>query len=202
VRVKICGVKSPADARAAVEAGADLIGLNFYPPSPRAVDAESAAAIVAGLPERVWRVGVFVNASRSEMASLVARLGLSAIQLHGDEPEELERGWNVKVIRAVRLTSELCLARAASRFAPDYFLCEGSACGGYGGAGIGFDWRWARGVDAARLIVAGGLTAENVAEAVRVVRPFAVDVATGVERAPGVKDPARMAEFVANAKAA
>jgi phosphoribosylanthranilate isomerase len=127
---------------------------------------------------------------------------LSAIQLQGDEPAELVRGWPVPVIRAVRLSSE-SEARAASRtLVADYVLVEGRVEGAFGGVGARFPWRWAEAFPAARLFVAGGLTPENVAEAVRALRPFAVDVATGVESAPGVKEPARVAAFVEHAKAA
>lgn len=212
VRVKICGVTSPSDARIAVDAGADLIGLNFYARSPRAIDAERAASIVAVLPRRVWRVGVFVNASRAEIARLAYGLGLSAIQLHGDEPPELMLGWPMKVVRAVRLTAPL-QSPLELGVTPDYVLCEGAAAHDptvldqalgqrFGGTGARFDWEWARPVPRERLFLAGGLVPENVADAVRALRPFAVDVASGVERSPGVKDPAKLAAFIEHAKTA
>jgi phosphoribosylanthranilate isomerase len=202
VRVKICGITRPDDARAATEAGADAIGINLYPGSKRYVDLERAAAIVAVLPANVWRVGVFVDASREEIASVVERLGLSAIQLHGEEPAGFELGWPVPTIRAIRVRSTADVTGALGSYAPDYFLCEGTAGGGYGGAGEGFDWQLARAIPRQRLIVAGGLRPENVADAVHALRPFAVDVASGVERSPGVKDTARVAAFIANAKRA
>jgi phosphoribosylanthranilate isomerase len=202
VRVKICGVTTPGDARSAVEAGADAIGLNFFRASRRAIDVETAAAIVAVLPEQVWRVGVFVDATRGEIASIVARVGLGAIQLHGDEPPGAETGWSVPTIRAIRIGSTDDAARALAAYAPDYFLCEGALGGSYGGRGAIFDWLLARAIPAERLIVAGGLTPENVADAVRTLRPFAVDVASGVESSPGVKDPARLRAFIAHAKSA
>ena len=202
VRVKICGITSVADARAVIEAGADALGLNFHAASKRHVDVERAAAIVAVVPAGVWRVGVFVDASREEIVSLVAGLDLTAIQLHGNEPAGFERGWPVPSIRAVRIRSAANVAEALAAYAPDYFLCEGNAGGSYGGAGESFDWRLAAAVPKRRLIVAGGLHPENVADAVRALRPFAVDVASGVERSPGVKDAARVAAFIANAKRA
>lgn len=202
VRVKICGVTSVADARAAVAAGADMIGLNFYRGSKRCVTLDAARAIVAALPPGVWRVGIFVNATRAEIEHAQRELALDAIQLHGDEPPEMGRGFSVPVIRAVRLEDPGDAARAVARYVADYFLCEGDAGAAYGGAGASFTWDWARAVPRDRLVVAGGLTPDNVAEAVRTLRPFAVDVASGVESAPGVKDPARMAALVAHAKAA
>lgn len=202
VRVKICGVTSAADARAAAALGADMIGFNFWPGSKRAVAAADARAFAADLPKAVWRVGVFVNASREDIERTVAEVGLDTIQLHGDEPDELLHGWPCRVIRAVRLSSaDDSAARHASE-AADYVLCEGRAGGGYGGAGETFPWEWASRLPRDRLIVSGGLHAGNVAEAVRRLQPFAVDVASGVERSAGVKDAKRMAELIENAKAA
>jgi phosphoribosylanthranilate isomerase len=202
VRVKICGVTSAADAREAAALGADMIGFNFWPGSKRAVAVADARLFAASLPAAVWRVGVFVNASRDEIARTVAEVGLDAIQLHGDEPDDLLRGWPCRVIRVVRLSSaDDSAARRASEIA-DYVLCEGRAGGGYGGAGETFPWEWAGELPRERLIVAGGLHPGNVAEAVRRLQPFAVDVASGVERSAGVKDVRRMAELIENAKAA
>jgi phosphoribosylanthranilate isomerase len=147
-------------------------------------------------------VGVFVNASREEIEEIRSALGLAAIQLHGDEPASLLDGWPCPVIRALRLASREDAARAIAEEHPDYFLCEGRAADAYGGRGETFDWNWARLVPAGRLIVAGGLTPENVAEAVHQLRPFAVDVASGVESSPGIKDVDRMRELIRNAKAA
>ena len=202
VRVKICGVTNVADARAAVAAGADMIGLNFYSGSKRCVALERAREIVAALPPQVWKVGVFVNASRSEIERVQAALHLDAIQLHGDEPPAMTQGFAVPVIRTLKLCAAGDASRALADVRADYYLCEGDAGAAYGGAGASFDWEWALEVPRERLIVAGGLTPDNVAAAVRALRPFAVDVASGVESAPGVKDPARMAALVAHAKAA
>lgn len=202
VRVKICGVTSVADARAAIAAGADMIGLNFYPRSKRFIPLERAREIAAAVPPQVWKVGVFVNASRDEIERARAALHLDAIQLHGDEPPEMTQGFAVPVIRTLKLCGAGDAERELARVRADYYLCEGDAGAAYGGAGATFDWEWAREVPRERLVVAGGLTPENVAAAVRALRPFAVDVASGVESAPGVKDPARMAALVAHAKAA
>ncbi|MBU6281028.1 phosphoribosylanthranilate isomerase [bacterium] len=202
VRVKICGVRSVDDALAAVQAGADMIGLNFHPASRRYVDRSAAARIAESVPSGVWCVGVFVDLAREEIEAIRAQVRLDAIQLHGDEPRELLRGWPVPVVRAVRLRSAEEAARAAKEIEPDYFLCEGSSERGHGGVGARFDWTWASAFPAERLFLAGGLDPGNVAEAVRSVRPFAVDVASGVESSPGRKEPALVAEFVKNAKAA
>lgn len=202
VRVKICGVKTVADAEAAVAAGADMIGLNFYAGSKRHVSLDEARAIVAVIPARVWKVGIFVNATRADIERARVALALDAIQLHGDEPPEMTRGFPVPVIRALHLRAAGDAQAALARVDADYYLCEGDAGAAYGGAGATFDWDWARTVPRARLVVSGGLTPDNVAAAVRALRPFAVDVASGVESAPGVKDPARMAALVAHAKAA
>ena len=202
VRVKICGVTSVEDARAAVVAGADMIGLNFYSGSKRCISLERAREIVAALPSHVWKVGVFVNASREEIERVRGALHLDAIQLHGDEPPEMTQGFAVPVIRTLKLRAAGDARRALERVRADYYLCEGDAGAAYGGVGAAFDREWAREVPRERLVVAGGLTPENVASAVRALRPFAVDVASGVESAPGVKDPARMAALVAHAKAA
>jgi phosphoribosylanthranilate isomerase len=202
VRVKICGVTTVADARAAVASGADMIGLNFYCESKRCISVERAREIAAVLPAGVWRVGLFVNATREEIEHAQRALALDAIQLHGDEAPEMCAGFSVPVIRALRLTAPDDAERAVARYVADYYLCEGDAGAAYGGAGASFTWDWARAVPRERLVVAGGLTPDNVAAAVRALRPFAVDAASGVESAPGVKDAARMAALVAHAKAA
>jgi phosphoribosylanthranilate isomerase len=202
VRVKICGVTSVADARAAIAAGADMIGLNFYSGSKRCISVERAQEIVAALPDHVWTVGVFVNASRAEIDRVRVAVKLDAIQLHGDEPPEMTQGFSIPVVRMLKLRNADDARRALAAVRADYYLCEGDAGAAYGGAGASFDWDWARAVPRERLLVAGGLTPDNVADAVRALRPFAVDVASGVESAPGVKDPAKMAALVAHAKAA
>ncbi len=202
VRVKICGITRPADARMAAAAGADLIGLNFWPNSRRAVSVLRAREIVAELPAGVGRVGIFVNASRQEVAEALAAVPLDLIQFHGDEPAADLRDWPCPVVRAVRLSSPNDASRALADFPEGFLLCEGQAAGGYGGAGVGFDWKLALAVPRDRLILAGGLGAGNVAAAVRLLRPWAVDVASGVEQAPGIKDPVLVREFIENAKAA
>ena len=202
VRVKICGVTSVEDAQFAVESGADLIGLNFYPPSPRFVTSAVARAIRESLPERVWCVGVFVNAERAYVTALQDQLRLDAVQFHGDETANDVVGWPCLTIKALRVPVDGPLP-AWSTFAVDYFLLDTYKPGRYGGTGERFSWERLTTLPSERrdqLILAGGLTAGNVAEAVRAVRPWAVDVASGVESAPGRKDPEKVRAFIANAK--
>jgi phosphoribosylanthranilate isomerase len=206
VLVKICGVTRVEDALACAELGADWIGLNFHRPSPRSVDPEVAAAIVEVLHHRVTIVGVFVDRPVAEVAALADRLGLDVVQLHGQEPPEdlcaLER---FRVIRAFRLRTVAgwrivtdYLARAeALGHPPEGVLVDAYVPGLSGGTGTAID---ASTLDAApalpRLILAGGLSPANVAERIARIRPWMVDVASGVESAPGRKDPAAVAAFI------
>jgi len=211
-QIKICGVTSRDDAREAVSAGADAIGLNFYAGSPRCLTAAQAKKIAGTVPNPV---GVFVNASAERIEQIADEVGLDWVQLHGDEPPELlaDIGKQYKIVRAVRLdeqgvgriAEDLDACRAAGR-GPDAVLVDAAAPGQYGGTGRTVRWtelsdyrRWLSDVP---LILAGGLTAENVAEAIRKVRPAAVDVASGVERSAGVKHPDKVRAFVTAASGA
>jgi len=191
VKVKVCGVTSVEDAQCAVEAGADAIGFNFCPGSPRFVSPAMASAIAERLPATVCRVGVFANAPRVEIEAIVEAVGLSAVQLHGDEPPEVCAGWRVPVIKAIRVRDRSDIDRI-SAFRVDFVLLDAYQEGALGGTGTRFDWSLLEPVER--------LTPENVSDAVRQVRPFGVDVASGVERAPGVKDREKVRRFVANAK--
>lgn len=208
IRVKICGITSVADAQYAVQAGADLIGLNFYPRSPRAVSETTAKEIRAVLPDHVLCVGVFVNATRIRIAALIESLTLDAIQFHGDEEATALEGWSVQTIQAVRVQQDESLsglAELVARSQADYVLLDTYRPGRYGGTGKMFAWEQAASLPVpflARTILAGGLTPENVAEAVRTVRPWAIDVASGVESAPGRKDVEKLHAFIHNAKTA
>lgn len=199
VRVKVCGVTTPADALLAAEAGADAIGLNFFSGSPRSVDARRAAEIVERLPRTVCRVGVFVDAERSEVERLAESLGLDALQFHGRESPELCSGWDRPVIKALRLRGPNSIAAAAA-YRVDFVLADAYVEGLVGGTGQRVPLDWLGKFPRQHLILAGGLLPENVAAAVRAVRPFGVDVASGVERAPGEKDPERVKRFISNAK--
>jgi phosphoribosylanthranilate isomerase len=201
-RVKICGVTTVEDAELCAEAGADAVGLNFWSGSKRHVPVEVAARIARALPSAVLKVGVFVDASREDIARTVAAVGLDCVQLHGDEPPEDCLGHRgVRVIKALRVGPDAAATHAeALRFAVDWILLDADAGQGFGGSGRRFDWLRAVGVAPGRLFLAGGLTPDNVAEAIRIVAPAFVDVASGVEREPGRKDPVRVREFIAHAK--
>lgn len=199
--VKICGITRLEDALAAAEAGADAIGLNFCPQSPRFVSAETAAAIVAALPPTICRVGVFVDADRRQVEELAERLDLTALQFHGSELPGYCRGWKRKVIKALRLRDAESAA-AARRYEVAFVLADAYVEGRQGGTGQPVRRELLAGLDRARLILAGGLDPDNVAEAVRAVRPAGVDVASGVESAPGIKDHERVRKFIAHAKSA
>jgi phosphoribosylanthranilate isomerase len=198
VRVKICGVTTPADACLAAELGAHAIGLNFYPESPRSISPFAARNILRELPPLVSSVGIFVNWATEPVIALSQALRLSAAQLHGDETPQTVAEVAKKVIKALRIdkgTAPIGLPR--HRAAAAFLLDAASPCQ-FGGTGVTTDWAQARTLaESHRIILAGGLTPENVAEAILAVRPFAVDVASGVESVPGKKDPAKMRAFFA-----
>jgi phosphoribosylanthranilate isomerase len=201
VRVKICGVTRVEDALAAARLGADAIGFNFWPRSKRYLDPAAAAAVVRRLPPHVATFGVFVDPTRAELEAALAASGVGAAQLHGDEPPALCAGLGVPVVKALRIRDRHDLAGLAA-YEVRAFLLD-SASPGYGGSGTTFDWSIAAAV--ARelpVLLAGGLGPENVAEAVQTVRPLGVDVASGVESAPGVKDLAKVETFIRRAKEA
>lgn len=202
VRVKICGVTHREDAELCVAAGADAIGINFWSGSKRHVTPERAAAIAAAVPPSVWKVGVFVDASREDILRAIAAARLDAVQLHGGETPEQCRGYaGVQVIKALRAGADREATRAAvARYAVDWWLLDTDDGAAFGGSGRTFDWSRAAGVAPGRLFLAGGLTPDNVADAVRRVSPAFVDVASGVEREPGRKDAERVREFIAHAK--
>ena len=196
VRVKICGVTRAEDALAAVRLGADALGFNFWPGSKRHITAAAARGIIARLPPFVTPVGVFVNQLEGEMLAIAAESGIQVFQLHGDEPPALCARLPLPVVKAIPVDQVRTLSRLLSYEVSAFLLDTPSR--GYGGSGEPFDWSLAEGVsDVAPVILAGGLTPENVAAAVRAVRPYAVDVASGVESSPGVKDTARMSRFFA-----
>lgn len=203
VRVKICGITRLEEALAAVEAGADALGFMFYPPSPRWIEPAAAAAICRALPPWVHRVGVFVDAPEADIREVVHACGLSALQLHGQESPAFCRRFEWPVIKAFRIRGPESLA-ALSDYDTAAWLLDSHVPGRLGGTGAVFNWDLAaRAVRLGRpVILAGGLTPENVAAAVRQVRPYGVDVSSGVERAPRDKDPDRMKAFVAAAQAA
>jgi phosphoribosylanthranilate isomerase len=200
VRVKICGVTRIEDAECAIAAGADIIGLNFYSPSPRAIDLHAASRIRNAIGSRCEVVGVFVNADRDYIAQRLARLKLDLLQFHGDEPQHLLCGWPVKVIRALRLAAAPSVASLDNETA-DYFLLDTFDPDLFGGTGRARNLAGLAGLDLSRIFLSGGLNPDNVAAAAR-LEPYAVDVASGVESAPGIKDHAKLRSFITNAKSA
>jgi phosphoribosylanthranilate isomerase len=197
--VKICGVRSVDDALACVDAGADAIGFNFYARSKRYVEVPVAAGIAKRLPPSVRTVGVFVNPAAEEVDRAFASGAIDFAQLHGDESPEFCASFAGRYIKAIRLRDQQSLD-SLSLYSCDLVLVDADAPD-YGGSGLRADLTLAKAAARARrVILAGGLTPENVAEAVQVVQPFGVDVAGGVEREPGVKDWLKVAAFVKAAK--
>jgi phosphoribosylanthranilate isomerase len=200
VRVKVCGLTSVEDAAAAVAAGADALGFVLWPGSPRAVDLERARSIARSLPPFVSRVGVFVDASREELEQAAAFVGLDVLQLHGEEPPELAAALSRRTLKAIRVGPGF-EPQQALRYvgAASGLLLDTRADGAPGGSGQRFDWSLACAVRASApfLVLAGGLDAGNVAEAIAAVGPDAVDVSSGVEAALGRKDADKLRAFVA-----
>jgi phosphoribosylanthranilate isomerase len=204
-RVKICGITTWEDARLSVDLGASALGFNFYPQSPRAISPADAWSIIRRLPPFVEAVGVFVDWPPLVVDALARAVRLGAVQLHGMEtPEDVaELGGKHRVIKAVRVRKGF-RARSLARYrAADAILLDGFARGLHGGTGRTLDWKLARAASRfGRIILAGGLVPENIAEAIRVARPYAVDVATGVEARPGRKDPAKLRALFAAVESA
>ena len=199
-KIKICGIKTVNDALAAMEAGADLIGFNFYPKSPRYIDAGKCRDIMSVMQKygHITYIGVFVNSAVEEIHATMGTCGLSLAQLHGDETSEILSALDGKAFKAFRgLSTDFETDKRIRTDGAPAFLLDASVKGVYGGSGVTADWNGA--AELAKkypLLLAGGLTPENVAEAVRLVRPWGVDVASGVESAPGEKDASRMKAFV------
>jgi phosphoribosylanthranilate isomerase len=200
-QVKICGITNTDDARVAVEAGVDMIGLIFYPPSPRYVTPAQARAIVASLPASVSAVGVFVNEDVETVSRIVRDSGVQMVQLHGEETPEFCQQLPWPVVKTFRFTVQV-QPEMMRQYAVAAYLIEGFHADLYGGGGALADWqRVAMLHQYGRIMLAGGLTPENVRDAIRVVHPYAVDVCSGVEASPGRKDWHRVRAFVQGAKA-
>ncbi|NLU49701.1 MAG: phosphoribosylanthranilate isomerase [Syntrophomonadaceae bacterium] len=197
-RVKICGIRSEEEARWAVAAGAWAVGLVFAP-SPRQVTVEQAASFVRQLPPQVYKVGVFVDASRKEVSDVVKHTGINMLQFHGRETPEYCEGWHLPVIKSFRVKDADSLA-GVEEYRVYAWHFDAYREGYWGGTGTTFDWHCLQALKpGARVILAGGLQPGNVAWAVHVVRPYAVDVSSGVERA-GRKDRKLIEQFIANAR--
>jgi len=196
-RIKICGLTREEDVCAVVESGADAIGFVFYPPSPRSVSFQRAAELARLVPPFVTIVGLFVNPARHYVEEALETVPLQVLQFHGDESEADCTGYGLPYLKAARMRPGLDLLKYAASFSSAQGLLLDAFVEGYGGGGETFDWSLIPSVLPLPLILSGGLHAGNVAEAVRCVRPWAVDVSSGVEAAKGIKDAARITEFVA-----
>jgi phosphoribosylanthranilate isomerase len=203
VQVKICGITNLEDALAALGAGADALGFNFYQGSPRFIEPEAARRIIERLPRRVLTVGVFVNEGGPEMVARIAdRARVEAVQLHGDETSDYCRALRERfVIKALRVTEDF-VPESAARYEADAVLLDAYAVESRGGTGRVIDWQKARRTRelVPKLFLAGGLAPENVAEAIRAVEPYAVDACSRLESAPGRKDTSRVNAFIAAVK--
>lgn len=196
-RIKICGITRPDDALAAARHGADAIGLVFHPPSPRRVDVVRAAAIVEALPPFCDAVALFVDPTPTAVRDVLEAMRIDLLQFHGDESPEFCRGFGVPYMKAVRVRPGVDLTAQAGRYRDAAALLldawhETLA----GGTGTSFAWQGLPAGLGAPVMLAGGLHADNVAEAIRIVRPYGVDVSSGVESAPGIKDAVRIGAFV------
>lgn len=207
VKVKVCGITNLKDALKAVEFGADALGFNFYLPSPRYIPPEQARAILAELPPQVCNVALFVNEPKAKVQEILGygrlpdgRQAFGSLQFHGEEGREYCRGWALKVIKAFRIKDQESLVDMDG-FPADFYLLD-SWAPGYGGSGSPFPWSWLEGLRADKWLLAGGLDAQNIVEALRHIHPYGVDVCTGVEARPGIKDHGKLKEFILAAKGA
>lgn len=195
-RIKICGTTNLVDALIAVEAGADALGFIFVPNTPRYLHPDEAAKIIEDLPPFITTVGLFVNAERSEINKVANDCSLDAIQLHGEETPELCLSLKRKVVKAFRVKDESNLSRLGD-FRVSAYLLDAYVRGAMGGTGRVFDWNLAvKARQYGRIILAGGLNPDNIASAIFQVRPYGVDVSSGVEKSPGRKDPAKIKAFI------
>jgi len=197
VRIKVCGVTRAEDVAAAAELGVDAVGLVFYPASPRNLGVEQARALVANLPAFVTATALFMDPDAETVREILSRTRVELLQFHGRESAEFCRSFGRPYIKAVPMGSRADLAEYA-RHHPQAaaLLLDSHAAGQKGGTGVSFDWTGVPKLDGPPLILAGGLNPGNVATAIRALRPYGVDVSSGVERAPGIKDRDKMAAFV------
>lgn len=202
VRVKICGITRLEDALFAAKAGADALGFVFYDKSPRRIGVDQAATICRALPPFITRVGLFVNASADDVHSVLQRVSLDLLQFHGDETPAYCAQFGKSYLKAVRVTVATDLLKYAADFATaSGLLLDAYVPGIRGGTGETFDWKLVPEQCSRPVILSGGLTPENVNDAIQRTRPWAVDVSSGVESAKGIKDMHKVAQFIANAKA-
>jgi phosphoribosylanthranilate isomerase len=207
VTVKVCGITNLTDAEKALEFGADMLGFNFYPASPRFIMPEKARKILQQLPAGSFNVALFVNETKKRVEEILAggelsdgRQAYGGLQFHGEESATFCHGWTMKVIKAFRVKEKNSLS-GMKDFPADFCLLDSWSIG-YGGSGEQFPWEWLEGIEANKLILSGGLRVENVADAIARIHPFGVDVCSGVEARPGIKDHVRLKEFILAAKGA
>jgi len=202
IKIKICGITNLDDALAAADAGADALGFNFYKKSPRCIEPEKAAEIIAQLPPFVMPVGIFVNEREEKIREIQQLACLQALQFHGDESPEFCQRFGARVIKAFQVKDKESLKNMA-HYHVGAFLLDSYRDGVRGGTGVTFDWHLAVVAKTfGKVILAGGLTPENVAEAVKLVQPYGVDVAGGVEKEKGIKDHAKIKKFIAEVRRA
>ncbi len=199
-RIKICGITRPADARAAANAGADAIGLVFYAPSPRYLSVERAVEIRDALPPFVQTVALFVNPDPAQVAQVLGRVKPAMLQFHGEEAPQFCAQFGVPYVKAARVRQGLDLIEYLRPFATAAAWLLDSFVEAYGGVGERFDWSLAPRNLERPLILSGGLERANVGEAVRTLRPWGVDVSSGVESAKGIKDAAKIAAFISEVR--
>jgi phosphoribosylanthranilate isomerase len=196
IKIKICGITNLEDALAAAAAGSDALGFNFYKKSPRCIEPSKAAEIIDQLPPFIVTVGIFVNEREDKIREILALTGVQAIQFHGDESPEFCQRFGGRVIKAFQVKDKESLNNMA-HYRVGAFLLDSYRNGVRGGTGVAFDWHLAVVAKTfGKVILAGGLTPENVTEAVKLVQPYGVDVAGGVEREKGIKDHMKMKKFI------
>jgi phosphoribosylanthranilate isomerase len=202
IKIKICGITNLEDALASADSGADALGFNFYKKSPRCIEPEKAAEIIAQLPPFVMPVGIFVNEREEKIREIQQLASLQALQFHGDESPEFCQRFGGRVIKAFQVKDKESLKNMA-HYHVGAFLLDSYRDGVRGGTGVTFDWHLAVVAKTfGKVILAGGLTPENVAEAVKLVQPYGVDVAGGVEKEKGIKDHAKIKKFIAEVRRA
>lgn len=201
-RIKICGITRQEDLNMAVQAGADAIGLVFFPPSPRYVDLDTAGALARAVPPFVSVVGLFVNADPAVVRATLAAVPIHLLQFHGEEDEAYCRQFDRPYVKAARVRPGMDLLQYAAAYPSAQAILLDAFVDGYGGGGKVFDWALIPDSLARAVVLSGGLDADNVGAAVRRLRPAAVDVSSGVEMAKGIKDSARVAAFMAAVRAA
>ncbi len=202
IKIKICGITNLEDALAAVDFGADALGFNFYRKSPRYVEPQKAAEIIGQLPPFVVPIGIFVNEKEDRIRDIVSLACIQGIQLHGDETPEFCQRFGSRVIKAFQVKNKESLRRM-SHYRVSGYLLDSYKEGVRGGTGATFDWHLAVVAKTfGRIILAGGLTPENVIEAIRLVQPYGVDVCGGIEREKGLKDHGLMKRFIADVRGA